>query len=291
MRKLFIWISGINIVNGSYEFLLYLNRLKAAYDRFEKMVFVLNAVILSIAVYALAELLGLPAFAGFYWQDFLPLAASPVIISIIIGTLGAMIIKRKERSDLFPLLGPQLSEKARTAYDNRDNRSIPMQSLAGELKDGLVGIKPSEILNRRQIGIRVIMALVLSGITIFIAVSQISADITPADFQSISELRDRALGMFQNETPEQKAEVNLSGNIYGKPSLAVLNEDKLELVLFPGMGAGSRARSTQPVERLFSQTQAGEVAPVPSELYIESLPPENKEIIKRYFETLASSPD
>jgi hypothetical protein len=36
-------------------------------------------------------------------------------------------------------------------------------------------------------------------------------------------------------------------------------------------------------------TAAGEAAAVPSELYIESLPPENKEIIKKYFEILAKS--
>ncbi len=46
-------------------FILYLNRLKAAYDRFEKKVFVLNAAIISIAIYALAELLGIPALADF----------------------------------------------------------------------------------------------------------------------------------------------------------------------------------------------------------------------------------
>ncbi len=273
-------------MNGSYEFLAPLSRLIEAYHRHELVVSALNAVIISIAIYAFAQLLGLPAFMSFYWQDFLPLSASPAIISVVLGTAGALFIRRRKKSDLFPLLGPQLSEKAKAAYDNRDVDSLPMHSLARDLMVSLSRIKPSEILNRRQVSTRAIMAVILSGITIFIAQSQISADITPADFQSLSDLRDKALGAFQNETPSQGSETNLTGNLYGKPSLAVLNEAKLELMLYPGIGAGSRARSTEPVERAFQQSPAGEAAAVPTELYIESLPPENKEIIKKYFTIL-----
>ncbi len=274
-------------MDGSYEFIVYLTRIKTAYDRFQAAIWVLNAAIISISLYALALLLGLPAFTKFYWQDFQPLALSPAIFSVILGAIGATVIRRRSKSDLFGLLGPQLSEKARTACDNRDAKSLPMQKLAEELKASLSKIKPSEILKWRQLNIRAALAVVLAGSTIFLAQSQISADITPSDFQSLSGLRDRALDLFQNETPSQPAQVNLSGNIYGKPSLAVLNEEKLELMLYPGIGAGSRARSAKPVERLFQQSQAEEVTAVPSELYIESLPPQNKEIIKRYFEILA----
>jgi len=205
----------------------------------------------------LAQILGLPAFMSFYWQDFLPLAASPAIISIILGIAGAMLVKRRKRSDLFPLLGQELSEKAKTAYDNRDIDSLPMQSLAREVKAGLSQIKPSEIFNQRRISTRVILAVALSGVTIFIAQSQISADITPADLQSLSDLRDKAMSVFQNETPIQGSKTNLTGNLYGKPSLAVLNEAKLELMLYPGMGAGSRARSAEPVERAFQPSRPG----------------------------------
>lgn len=273
-------------MNGPYEFLIPLDRLRAAYSRFERAIWLLNAAIISIAFYALAELLGLPAFANFYWQDFLPLAASPAILSLALGVLFATLIQRRKKTDIFSLLGQGLSEKARTGYDNRDVASLPMQGLAADLKISLTRMKPSEILNRRQINLRVIFAVLLSGITIFIAQSQINADITPADFRSLSDLKDRAAGLFQNDTPSKETKANLTGNIYGKPSLAVLNEAKLELQLSPGIGAGSRARSAQPTEHLFQQSQAGDATAVPSELYIESMPPQNKEIIRKYFTIL-----
>ena len=112
-----------------------------------------------------------------------------------------------------------------------------------------------------------------------------------ADLQSIIELKDRAASIFQEEKPQPdiSPNMNLSENLFGNPSLAVLNENKLPLVLSPGTGAGSIPTNTKPVERVFQQSQAGEAAAVPSELYIESLPPENREIIKNYFTLLSQS--
>jgi hypothetical protein len=108
LQKLFIGTIRINIVKGPYEFLQPLMRLTQAYHRFERTVWAMNAAILSIAVYALAEIIGLPGFMSFYYQDVLLLAASPAILSIILGLAGATLIKRRKKADIFPLLGPQL---------------------------------------------------------------------------------------------------------------------------------------------------------------------------------------
>lgn len=263
-------------------------RLTEAYHRFERTVWAMNAAILSIAFYALAEIIGLPGFMSFYYQDVTLLAASPVILSIILGLTGATLIKRRKKSDIYPLLGPQLSEKVRTAYDNRDIDSLPMHSLARDIKASLNKIKPSEILDSRQINSRAVAIVIISGAAILLAQSEI---VTPSDFQSLADMRDQVLSAFDNVAQEKSAsqETNLTGNLFGNPSLAILSENKMEIMLYPGLGAGSLARSTQPVERVFQQSQAGEAAAVPSELYIESLPPENKDIIKRYFAILSQS--
>jgi hypothetical protein len=276
-------------VKGPYEFLIHIRKLQQAYGRFRLAVFVLNALIISIVFYALFLLIGLPAFTAFYWQDSVLLSTLPVSISLMLGLFSAALVRRRKKSEFFDVLGPELSEKARTAYDNREVKSVLMESLAEDLKSRLSKIKPSQILDLRQIKYRIAAAVLLAGATIFIAQSQISADITPADFQAISNIRDRALDMLQNEPSGPASQVNLSGNIYGNPSLAILNEAKLELVLYPGLGAGSMSQRSEPLDRLFSQSSPSEAAAVPSELYIESLPPQNKEIIKRYFENLAQS--
>ena len=277
-------------MEGPYEFLQQLKSLRDAHQRFVRIVWALNAAIISVAAYALAEIIGLPAFMNFYYQDLFLLAALPAILSIILGLAGATLIKRRKKADIFPLLGAEISEKARTAYDNREVDSLPMQSLAVELKAILAKIKPSEMLNSRQISSRAIAIIFLSGAAIILAQSDI---VTPSDFQSLADLRDKALSAFENDEPgpgqSAGSQINLTGNLFGNPSLAILSENRMEIELYPGIGAGSMARNIEPVERAFQQSQAGEAAAVPSELYIESLPPENRDIIKNYFRILSES--
>jgi len=287
-RKVFI--STIRIINmkGPYEFLQPLKKLKQAQRRYERTLWALNLAVLSIAVYCLTEVIGLPAFMSFYYQDEPVLANSPVIFSFAVGLAVSVLIKRRRKPDIFPLLGTDLSEKTRTAYDNREVESLPMKSLATDLKAGLSSIKPSMVLDSRQINVRALVILLLFGAAFILAQSEI---VNPSDFQSLADIRDRARSVFEEERSDQSSDykINLTGNIFGKPSLAVLNENKMDIMLYPGLGAGSLARNAEPVERVFKKSQAGEAAAVPSELYIESLPPENKEIIKRYFTILSET--
>lgn len=273
-------------MKGPYEFLQPLKKLMEAQRRYERNIWVLNAALLSIAIYCLAEVVGLPAFMSFYYQDTPLLATSPAILSVVFGLAAARLIKRRRKPDIFPLLGAELSEKARTGYDNRELDNLPMQSLAQDLKTGLNSIKPSKVLDARQIKGRVLFVVLLSGAAIILSQSEI---VNPSDFQTLADIRDKALSAFEDEAAEQSSsqEINMTGNIFGKPSLAILNENKMDIMLYPGVGAGSLARNTDPIERVFQKSQAGEAAAVPSELYIESLPPENKDIIKKYFMILS----
>jgi len=275
-------------MKGPYEFLQQLHRLMEAYARQERIIWAMNAAILSTAAYALAEIVGLPAFTDFYYQDIFIIAKLPAIICILAGLAGATLIKRRKKTDFFPLLGPQISEMARTAYDNQELDTLPMQKLAADLKVILAGIRPSQILDSRRIKFRAAAMTALLLAAIFLAQSESAV---PTDFQSLADLREKALSAFEEQKPEEKDAQprNLSGNLFGNPSLAVLDENKIELVLDPGTGAGSLPRNVKPVERVFTKSQAGKAAAVPSELYIESLPPENREIIKRYFTILPES--
>lgn len=275
-------------MKGPYEFLQPLKRLMDAQKRHEKNIMLLNAALLSIAFYCLSLVIGLPAFMNFYYQDSLLLARSPAILSIILGLAAVRLIKIRKRQNFFPLLGEKLSEKARTGYDNRDLDSLPMQNLAQELKASLNSIKPTTILDSRQIKSRALFLVIMLGAATILSNSEI---VNPSDFQALTEIRDRALSAFEEKAEEETAshEINLTGSIFGKPSLAVLNENRMDITINPGIGAGSLARNTDPIERAFQKSQVGEVAAVPSELYIESLPPENRDIIKKYFLILSEN--
>jgi hypothetical protein len=149
-------------------------------------------------------------------------------------------------------------------------------------------LKEDDILEKKRLHQRVVATLILFTGAALISHSHLGLDLTPADFQGVVDVKDQFMDLF-SPGPEglEGGSRNLSGGIYGEPSLAVLQEAKLELQLYPGSGPGSRAKETAPMEHLFQTSPLGQGVAVPADVYIESLPAQHKEIIKRYFENLA----
>ena len=299
MESIILWSSKTSFVEGSYEFLVDLRRLTASYRQIVRVYYLLDAVLVGTAAYAALLLIGIPAFFRFYWQGSLFLAEIPAMISLLFGFSFAYAWKRRSKSSLFERLGVSLSIKAKTAYDNRDSDSVIMQSLAKDVKQSLSCVGVFDLISGQRIFLKdrsvpvlyfkLGMVILFLGCVAFFGQSQAGDDVSPASFESLMELKDQATGLFAEEEQEESfSGSGISGEIYGKPSLAVLQEEKLELEIFPGSGAGFRSEETEPLDRLFEAAAPGGGVAVPTELYIESLPPQHREIIKRYFENLAN---
>ena len=287
-------------MDGSYEFMGDLRRLMGAYRRLELSLYLLNAALIAAFLYIAALFLGLAAFFWFYWQDSL-FALSPAIVSLIIGLLAARVLSGSSKYDLFAHLDEEICEKTKAAYDNRDSDSVVMESLAVDVKRSLAKVRAIDLVNNRRLSFADRSVPVLqakaAALIILLAVAAIYSHslagevVPPEPFKRLSDLGDRAMALFEGEEPADEAAPGqgISGDIYGTPSLAILEEVNLELVLYPGSAAGWRSRETVPAERIFLSSEPGEGVAVATELYIESLPPQHREIIKRYFENLARS--
>ncbi|MDF0590512.1 hypothetical protein [Candidatus Methanocrinis natronophilus] len=284
-------------MDGSYEFLVDLKRLMVAFRRLEIFLYILNAALIGTLAYIGSLFMGLSAFFNFYWEESL-FSLVPALFSIIIGLLVAKLLGRSSRSDLFAHLD-DISEKTKAAYDNRDSDSVVMESLAVDVKRSLSKVRAADLVNNRRIkfgdrSVPIFQAkagglLLLLAFTAVYSQGLAGEEVPPQPFRPLSDLRDRAMALFEEEVPADEASPGrgISGEIYGKPSLAILEEVNLELVLYPGSAAGFRARETSPMEGIFLSSEPGEGVAVATDLYIESLPPQHREIIKRYFENLA----
>ncbi|NYT02016.1 MAG: hypothetical protein GKC10_04580 [Methanosarcinales archaeon] len=271
---------------NSYEFLEDIKRLAAACKRFERRMWLLNAMVTAMALYVVFLLFGLVKVFRFYGEGTL-LVYAPAAVCLILGMALATLIRRHRSVDIFMLLGPAVSEMARAAYDNRSQQSVVMERLAEEVRGALSRISPGDILDRRRLYLRLGSVVIIAGLAAFIIMGDIGEIFEPPDFQPISDLV-RGVGSDEVDSGVNgRSSINLSGEIYGKPSLAVLEEANLELMLYPGGGTGSLARPAEEMDRLFQTAPPGQGVAVSSELYIESLPPQHREMIKRYFENLA----
>lgn len=246
----------------------------------------MDAALIAISFYILFMLFGIVAFFE-YSREGSILSQLPVAIAALIGAALARFLALRRRTSVFQLLEPEISEMAQAAYDNREEESVVMQRLAEDAKAELSALHDSDILDRRRFNRRLGATAILALAALIIHTTHIGPDITPVDFNSITEIKDRILGSQKDTTsgPDRNATVS----IYGKPSLAVLQESKLELQLYPGSGVGSISMPTNATDRLFQNAPPGQGVAVPSELYIESLPPNDREIVKRYFEALSTS--
>ena len=75
-----------------------------AYHRFERTLWTMNAAILSIAFYALGDDRPSRLYGLLFYQDVSLLAASPAILSMILGLAGATHIQEaKKRMVSVPL--------------------------------------------------------------------------------------------------------------------------------------------------------------------------------------------
>lgn len=285
-------------MDGSYEFLVDLKRLMGAYRRFEISLYLLNAALIGALLYIGSLFMGLASFFNFYWQESL-FSLAPAVFSLIIGLLVAKLLGRSSRSDLFAHLDEDISEKTKAAYDNRNSDSVVMVSLAVDVKRSLSKVRAADIVNNRRLkfadrSVPIFQAkaaalLLLLAFTAVYSQGLAGEEVPLQPFKPLSDLRDRAMALFEEEGPADEASPGqgITGEIYGKPSLAILEDVNLELVLYPGSAAGFRSRETAPMERIFLSSEPGEGVAVATELYIESLPPQHREIIKRYFENLA----
>lgn len=269
----------------TYEFLLDLKRLSDACRGFERKISALEALAIAIAVYIIFIPIGLVAYFRFYWSGT-PLEHSPVVVSLVIGTIISHFIRRRRRIRVFDLFEEGLSERLKAAYDNRFHDSIVMRSLAQDLRHILSGISDRDILDTSRLHKRVLLVFAMLTLAVVVS-SSISEEITPANLGVVGGIREIAEDLLSSKQPVSEIRANVS--IYGKPSLAVLSETKLELELYPGSGVGSRARPTEATERLFIAGPPGQGVAVPSEVYIESLPPKHREIIRRYFTLLSEA--
>ncbi|MBN1324462.1 MAG: hypothetical protein JW986_10785 [Methanotrichaceae archaeon] len=274
-------------MTDSYAFVAQLERLDRAKRAFESQISLLNLIIVAGIAYASFSLIGITLYFRFYWQDTL-LAEVPALLALALGLVGSRLLARRRRLDVLHLLGGDLMEMAQAAYDNRASRTMVMDRLAEEVRGGLSSVKPKDILDSKELFRRLVGVALLVVIVISISLGDLGGEITPSDLQIFDKMRDDAISLFGDDEMQDKgSEGQGSSSIYGTPSLAVLQESKLEMELYPGMGIGSRAIETAPVEHLFSSSPPGQGVAVSTELYIESLPPQHREIVKKYFQILA----
>lgn len=250
------------------EFLVKLQKLKSGIFNRMKLLFLLDMVAISSIFYSFFIVINMEYFLN-KTTFYIPFQVNfiPPALALFIGAGIAFLLHRKDRKiNLYLLIEKkfsELKEKLRTAYDNRDESNIILDTLKSEVSGGLDKVSSANILTTRNLISRLVITVIFLSGTLIIAQNPGTYAIP---VQTIEDLSNTITGNGQggNETmdiagrPEDfdKAGEDGGGNIKGKPKIATIEGKNIDLAIFPGYESGYELKDVSQTQNQFIKSAA-----------------------------------
>lgn len=270
----------------------------------------LSLIAFFLLCYALLISLSVPTvFARYSAHDFM-LLGRPVhakllctaAIALVPAVVFSFLIRKKQVNVIKVIESryPVLKERLPTAYDNTSIHNPIVDDLSLSVTGDISSVRWSKIISKNGLIMLVMTSVVLTGVVSFVSSpdaprlmtpEQIESAITPADEDEREAAADEAryqqmLSELGYEAGSGESEI---AQIYGKPSVAVIEGTSIELMMFSDAGIGQSARRTESDQVNFISGTVYAATPVSSETYIDKLPEENRDLIKAYFMEMAEA--
>lgn len=292
-----------------YPFIDLVSRLEKASRRHRLYRLALNLTVTFLLFYALLLYISAPViFARYSSYDFI-LLEYPVRMKMVCTAISALVPAtvvtlmlriRRRPTDIIRSIGdkyPLLKERLPTACDNADSQGIVPDDLRGEVSIDARSVRRSAILSTTGLFLLIIIATGQVSLVLYLSSPDAPHLLTPEDLESMitppSDIEREAAEeearqqQLINELGAEAGSGSGEAQIYGKPSVAVIEGTNIELVMFSDAGIGHSARRTESEPLHFISGTALDATPVASETYIDRLPEENRELIKQYFVAMA----
>jgi hypothetical protein len=196
-----------------------------------------------------------------------PISYIPPVLAIIIAVTAAFLLHRKDKKTnvlrLIEKKYPDLNEKLSTAYDNREETNVIVDSLKIIVSDAMKVVSPSMLLAKSMIISKIIFTVIFIAGMVFISYN-------PQGYQipenTLDNMTKAIIGEEGNNTglidvigiPENIDNVGAkgSGDIFGKPKIASIEGKNIDLTLYPGMDTGFDVRDTSQTSNQFIKSAA-----------------------------------
>ncbi len=179
---------------------------------------------------------------------------------------------------------PSFRERLDTAYDNREKKGIVVKDLSDGISEEMESVRYSSFISGRRVVGKVLLCALLSIFVLLLPFSNIKLE--------IPYIPEKPFGVIEKpgaekegvaETVAGAGAATAEEDMFGEPSIAKIEGEKLSLELYPGAGE-IKLRDVK--ERKFSEVQPLAATALPVEAFSENVPQEYEEIIRAYFEKL-----
>ncbi len=251
------------------EFLDKLQKIRSGFFSRMRLLFLLDLISIFSIFYAL-----LIIFQTEYFLEksslYLPIPINfiPPAIAFIIGIIISLLLHKNDKKINLNLLienkYPDLKEKLRTAYDNRTEANIIVDSLKDNVSAALTTVSSSHLLSAGKTVLKILITIVfISGVTV-VSLDPGKYSIPPEVITNFSTTITGAPGDALNETfkiegrPEDSEKMGTSGggDIYGKPKIASIEGKNIDLTIYQGMGTGFTIKEASQQQNQFIKSAA-----------------------------------
>lgn len=244
------------------EFLDKLKQTRTGFLSKMRMLLILDLIAIFSILYAVFIIINLEYFLN----KFLPVTSIPIkfippVLAILFAVLLSILLHRKDsKLNVIRIIEnkyPDLNEKLRTAYDNRDERNVIVDSLKTIVSESMKVVSPSYLLAKSRIISKVIITIIFIAGMVFISNN-------PQDYQipenTLSNITKTFTGEENNTgliditgRPENSEAIgrNGSGDIFGKPKIASIEGKNIDLTLYSGVDTGFDVGDTSQTSNQF----------------------------------------
>jgi len=178
-----------------------------------------------------------------------PIEIIPPISAFIIAIIGSLLLHRKDSKVNVTLLiedkYPELKEKLRTAYDNRNETNIIVKSLISHVSDALNKVSYSQLLAKNKIAAKILITIIFIAGAATIALNPGTYSIPPDTWNNMSNTISTGIGnaavpIEVTGRPENSDKVGTdgTGDVIGKPMIASIAGKNIDLALYSDIGSG-----------------------------------------------------
>jgi hypothetical protein len=250
------------------DFLDKLQKTRAGFFSRKRLIFFLDLIAIFSILYAIFIIINLEyLLTRASVPSSIPTNIIPPVIAIVIALIFSTLLHKKDKkANVIRLIEnkyPELKERLSTAYDNRDESNIIVDSLKRFVSESMTLVSPSMLLSKGKIISKIMITIiVLTGMTYI--------SLNPQDIQipqnTLDNVTKAITGDEQNNTgmiditvrPEDMDNIGQrgKGDIFGKPKIASIEGKNIDLTLYTGDNTGTTVSDYNPTSNQFIKSAA-----------------------------------
>ncbi|MFZ3166068.1 MAG: hypothetical protein WA130_00535 [Candidatus Methanoperedens sp.] len=249
------------------EFLDKLKQTRTGFLSRMRILFILDLIAIFSILYAIFIIINLEYFLNkFSPVTAIPIKFIPPVLAIFIAVLLSILLHRKDsKLNVIRIIEnkyPDLNEKLRTAYDNRDESNVIVDSLKTIVSESMKVVSPSNLLAKSRIISKVIITIIFIAGMVFISNNPQEYQIPENTLSNITKTftgQENNTGLIDiTGRPENSDAIgsNGSGDIFGKPKIASIEGKNIDLTLYSGLDTGFDVRDTSQTSNQFIKSAA-----------------------------------